>query len=63
MGTRLVVEERGIPLAQARSYGAGWQVHAEDLAAHVAGGGRDDDPQRWSDAVAAYAEAPVVEAS
>ncbi len=60
-GTRLVVEERGIPLSQARSYGAGWQVHAEDLAAHVAGQERDTDPARWSDAVAAYADVPVAQ--
>ncbi|MBL0747951.1 SRPBCC family protein [Nocardioides baculatus] len=57
--TRLVVEERGIPLAQARSYGAGWQVHAEDLAAYVSGGERDEDPQRWKDAVEAYRDEPV----
>lgn len=36
-----------------------WQVHAEDLAAHVAGLERDLDPARWSDAVAAYADVPV----
>ena len=53
-GTRLVVEERGIPLALVTSYGAGWQVHAEDLAAHVAGRARDEDSARWSDAVVAY---------
>jgi len=58
-GTRLVMEERGVPLAQVRSYGAGWQVHAEDLASHVAGADRDADPQRWSNAVAAYRDGPV----
>ena len=57
--TRLVVEERGIPLAQAASYGAGWQVHVEDLGAFVAGRERDTDAARWSDAVAAYREVPV----
>ena len=39
-GTRLVVEERGLPVAELPSYGAGWQAHLEDLARHV--GGRDD---------------------
>ena len=29
--TRLVVEERGVPLAQLHFYGAGWQAHLEDL--------------------------------
>ena len=57
--TRLVVEERGIPLAQARSYGAGWQVHSEDLAAYVSGRERDEDPQRWKEAVEAYRDEPV----
>ena len=55
-GTRLVIEERGVPLAQVTSYGAGWQVHAEDLAAHVAGKDRDEDPSRWRAAVSAYQE-------
>ena len=29
--TRLVVEERGLPVDQLHFYGAGWQVHLEDL--------------------------------
>src|SRR5262249_34552191 len=35
--TRLVVEERGLPLNEAAAHGGGWQVHIEDLAAHLAG--------------------------
>ncbi|GMA85030.1 hypothetical protein GCM10025868_02800 [Angustibacter aerolatus] len=31
-GTRLVVEERGLPIAALHFYDAGWQVHLEDLA-------------------------------
>lgn len=53
-GTRLVIEERGVPLDQLAAYGAGWQVHAEDLAAHVTGGERDDDEARWVDVVPTY---------
>lgn len=53
-GTRLVVEERGMPVDQLPAYGAGWQVHAEDLAAHVAGLERDPDEARWVDMVPAY---------
>lgn len=53
-GTRLVIEERGVPLDQLAAYGAGWQVHAEDLAAHVAGQERDEDDARWVDMVPAY---------
>lgn len=53
-GTRLVVEERGMPVDQLPAYGAGWQVHAEDLASHVAGRDRDPDEARWVDMVPAY---------
>lgn len=52
--TRLVVEERGVPVDQLPAYGAGWQVHAEDLAAHVAGHERDPAMSRWRDAIPAY---------
>jgi uncharacterized protein YndB with AHSA1/START domain len=55
-GTRLVIEERGVPLEQLAGYGAGWQVHAEDLAAHVAGDDRDEDEGRWVEMVPAYRE-------
>jgi hypothetical protein len=51
-----VVEERGVPADQLAAYGAGWQVHAEDLAAHVAGRERDTDEARWVDMVPAYAD-------
>ena len=35
-GTRLVVEERGLPLGSLHFHGAGWQVHLEDLARSLA---------------------------
>ncbi len=35
--TRLVVEERGIPLGEIAAHAAGWQAHLEDLRAHLAG--------------------------
>lgn len=44
-------------LRRLAAYGAGWQVHAEDLAAHVAGRDRDEDEARWVDLVPAYREA------
>jgi uncharacterized protein YndB with AHSA1/START domain len=53
--TRLVVEERGIPLDEAAAHGAGWQVHAEDLAAHVAGRATADWRTRWAELAPAYA--------
>ena len=36
-GTRLVVEERGLPLPGVAAYGAGWQAHVEDLRALLEG--------------------------
>lgn len=53
-GTRLVIEESGVPAEQLPGYGAGWQVHAEDLAAYLAGRDRDEDPTRWRDMAARY---------
>lgn len=38
--TRLVVEERGLPVGQLPYYGAGWEVHLEDLATSLASGER-----------------------
>ena len=36
-GTSLVWEERALPLDKLAAYGAGIQIHVEDLAAHLAG--------------------------
>lgn len=35
--TRLVVEERGLPLDRLHLHGAGWQAHLEDLGRSLAG--------------------------
>ena len=35
--TRLVIEERGIPVDALFVHGAGWQAHVEDLAAYLSG--------------------------
>lgn len=53
-GVLLVVEERGLPLAGVASYGAGWQVHVEDLGRHLAGTARSDWRLRWLELVPAY---------
>ncbi len=37
--TRLVVEERGLPVSSLHYYGAGWQVHLEDLTRSLASDG------------------------
>ena len=52
--TILVIEERGMPLDHLAAYGAGWQVHVEDLAAHLAGRERCDAEARWDELVPAY---------
>jgi len=45
--TILVIEDRGVPLDQIAAYGAGDQIHLEDLAAYLAGRERVDARQRW----------------
>jgi uncharacterized protein YndB with AHSA1/START domain len=52
--TILVVEERGIPVDLLAAYGAGIQVHVEDLAAHLAGRERCDADARWDELQPAY---------
>ena len=52
--TILVLEERGMPLDHLAAYGAGIQVHVEDLAAHIAGRERCDGEARWSELLPAY---------
>src|SRR6266480_3498436 len=52
--TILVWEERGMPLDLLAAYGAGVQIHIEDLAAHLAGGKRVDATARWNELLPAY---------
>jgi hypothetical protein len=54
--TVLVIEARGLPLDKIPFYGAGWQTHVEDLAAHIAGHERGDMETRWAELVPAYQE-------
>jgi hypothetical protein len=53
--TTLVWEERAIPLDLLAAYGAGVQVHVEDLAAHLAGRERCD-AARFDQLFPAYQE-------
>ena len=57
-GTRLVIEERGLPLEKVHFYGAGWQAHIEDLRRSLAG---DESawPDRWTELTPVYAELSV----
>ena len=52
--TILAWEERGMPRDLLAPYGAGIQVHVEDLAAHLAGGERCDGEARWHELIPAY---------
>ncbi|HEY6746916.1 MAG TPA: SRPBCC family protein [Mycobacteriales bacterium] len=52
--TRLVIEERGLPIDDLFAYGAGWQAHVEDLAAHLAGVDPADWRTRWAELSPAY---------
>jgi uncharacterized protein YndB with AHSA1/START domain len=51
--TRLVVEERGLPLDKLHYYGAGWQAHLEDLRRSLAGESSAWSA-RWSELTPAY---------
>jgi uncharacterized protein YndB with AHSA1/START domain len=57
--TRLVVEERGLPLEELAAHGAGWQAHLEDLAAHSAGRELTDWRTRWTELTPSYREQTV----
>jgi uncharacterized protein YndB with AHSA1/START domain len=54
--TVLVWEERGMPLEHVAAYGAGIQVHVEELAAHVAGRERRAADAGWDQLLPAYQE-------
>lgn len=59
--TRLVVEERGLPLDALPSHGAGWQAHLEDLGRSLAGDGAAPAAwhQRWTELTPVYQDGPV----
>lgn len=52
--TRLIVEERGFPLAELAGHGGGWQLHAEDLAAYLGGREPGEWQERWAQLKPAY---------
>ncbi len=52
--TRLVVEERGIPIDELADHGAGWQAHVEDLTAHLDGRAAADWRVRWTALTPSY---------
>jgi uncharacterized protein YndB with AHSA1/START domain len=52
--TILVLEERGMRLDQLPDYGAGIQIHIEDLAAYLAGNEHCDVEARWAELRPSY---------
>jgi uncharacterized protein YndB with AHSA1/START domain len=54
--TTLVWEERGMPVDLLAAYGAGVQIHVEDLAAYLAGRELEDTRARWDALHPAYQE-------
>ena len=57
--TVLVVEDRGVPLDHIAAYGAGDQIHVEDLAAYLAGRERCDARTRWEELHPSYQQQAV----
>ena len=53
-GSVLVLEQRGLPLDWLAAFGAGIQVHVEDLVAHIGGRGRCDSDARMEQLIPAY---------
>jgi uncharacterized protein YndB with AHSA1/START domain len=58
--TDLALEIRGLPLDLVWAYGAGWQVHLEDLGSHLAGQESMNLPSRWDELEPFYREMTVV---
>jgi hypothetical protein len=52
--TVLILEVRGMPLDAIAFFGAGWQIHAENLATYLAGRESDDVEARWEELVPPY---------
>ena len=52
--TRLVWEERGMPVNLLPAYGAGIQIHVEHLADYISGRELHIDEARWGELFAAY---------
>jgi uncharacterized protein YndB with AHSA1/START domain len=52
--TILVIEVRDLPLDKIAFYGAGNQIHVENLAAYLAGRERGDIEARWNELVPLY---------
>ena len=54
--TIMILEHRELPLEFLAGYGAGTQVHVEDLESHIAGRERADAKPRWDLLMPLYQE-------
>ncbi len=54
--TRLVIEERGLPLEEVAAHGAGWQAHVEDLVSYLDGRVPGSWEERWTELSPHYRE-------
>lgn len=52
--TILVVEDRGLPVPLLAAYGAGIQIHFENIATLIAGRELEDTESRWGELLPAY---------
>jgi uncharacterized protein YndB with AHSA1/START domain len=52
--TRLVIEERGLPIAETAAHGAGWQAHLEDLDSYLSGRRISAWERRWAELSPTY---------
>jgi hypothetical protein len=57
--TILIWEERGMPVDHLAGYGAGVQIHVEDLAAYLAGRERCDAAARFDQLLPTYRQMAV----
>lgn len=57
--TILDLEVRGLPLDLVWAYGAGWQVHLEDLGFHLSGRESMNPPTRWDELEPLYRDMTV----
>lgn len=58
-GTMLVIEERGLKADDLPAYGAGWQLHVEDLVADLAGQQGGELGPRWKELIGIYQRVTV----
>lgn len=56
--TRLVIEERGLPIDHLYGHGAGWQAHIEDLGRYLAGD-ESNWKARWTELSPEYKELAI----